>query len=65
MTDPADEHDGGPPTSEPPTEIPDDLIDPGPDGEAEEDDHHHVPADLLELHEVLEFQAAIDAEATP
>lgn len=64
MTDPAapeDEYEGGPATSEPPTDWPE-LPHHGPEHEAEEDDGHHVPEDLLELHEVLEYQAAVEAQ---
>lgn len=49
-----DELQGGPELSEPPTEWPADLLDPEPGADAEEDDDHAVPPDLLELHEVLE-----------
>jgi hypothetical protein len=32
-------------------------------GEGDFDDDHSTPAELLELHEVLEWQAAVEAES--
>ena len=55
--------DQGPPTSPPTTSWPMDLDAHGPEEIADDEDGHSVPADLLELHEVLEFQAAVEAEA--
>jgi hypothetical protein len=65
MTDPAapDSELDGPATSEPPTDWPE-IDHHGPEHEAEEHDRHHVPTDLLELHEVLEYAAALEAEET-
>lgn len=47
--------DRGPETSEPPTAWPDDVAHHGPEHVAEEDDHHAVPPELLELYELHEL----------
>lgn len=63
-TDPTD-LEAGPPTSEPPTDWPDLPDEPDLPTEGEDDgdeDAHAVPPDLLELYEVLEWQAATEGE---
>lgn len=34
------------------------------DTEGNDDDDHHVPTDLLELYEILEYQAAVEGKAS-